>query len=115
YDALGPDDKAAFKDRLFTEILRVEPLELETRNALLDELADFADSIRRRRAPRVDGAAGRDAVAVAEAVLAQIRDHQWPGHAAGPVGPLALPEVPILRGPHWHAAPDPRPARREAG
>ncbi len=46
YETLSPEEKAGFKDRLFTEILRVEPLEVESRNALLDELHDFVGSVR---------------------------------------------------------------------
>ncbi|MGD9723457.1 MAG: Gfo/Idh/MocA family protein [Pirellulales bacterium] len=124
YNGLSAEEKATFKDRLHTEILRVEPLDVETRNALADELADFAASVREQREPRVTGAQGRQAVAVAEAILQSIRTHQWEGSAAGPVGPLATPGPAILRGPHWHAAaPSPHPSqpqpsqpqRREAG
>ncbi len=115
YEALSAEEKAAFKEKLHTEILRVEPLEVESRNALLDELHDFVDSVQHHRAPRVTGAAGRDAVDVAERILSAIRKHQWDGRADGPVGPLAMPEPSILRGPHWHAAPKPSGDQREAG
>ncbi len=115
FESLGADQRAGFKERLFSELLRVEPLEVESRNALGDELRDFVDSIRAARQPRVTGQHGRDAVAVAEAILQSIGAHSW--HACGPgsVGPLAVPSLPILRGPHWHPAVQPRPARREAG
>jgi predicted dehydrogenase len=112
YETLSAEERATFKDRLFTEILRVEPLVVETRNALVDELHDFIGSIREHRQPRVTGEQGRDAVAVAEAILSCIRRHAWDGQPAGPIGPLAAPALPILRGPHWQA---PTPARREAG
>jgi predicted dehydrogenase len=115
YETLSPEEKAGFKDRLFSEILRVEPLEVESRNALLDELHDFVGSVREGRPPRVTGVAGREAVSVAEAILESIRTHQWEGRAGGPVGPLAMPEPSILRGPHWHLAPEPDADHREAG
>ena len=46
YKSLSADEEAGFKDRVFGDILRVEPVEVESRNALLDELRDFVDSIR---------------------------------------------------------------------
>jgi predicted dehydrogenase len=115
YESQSADEKKGFKDRLFSEILRVEPIEVETRNALADELQDFVESIQTGRQPRVTGEQGRDAVAVAEAILASIQDHPWHGRAAGPLGPLAMSEPQILRGPHWQPTPQPHPARREAG
>ena len=120
YESLSAEEKGQFKDRLYSEILRVEPLEVGSTNALLDELHDFATCIREHRQPRVTGAAGRRAVAVAEAVLQSVERHQWDGGASGPSGPLAMPAQPILRGPHWYAAPGPAPStpsapRREAG
>jgi predicted dehydrogenase len=115
FQRLTDEEKAGFQDRLFSKILRVEPLVVETRNALADELRDFVDSIRNARAPRVSGQDGRDAVAVAEAILDSLRVHSWQGRGTGPMGPLAMPDVPILRGPHWPSVPHSNPARREAG
>jgi hypothetical protein len=46
--------------------------------------------VRDRRAPRVDGAAGRDALALAERVLDSLRGHAWEGER-GPSGPHHLP------------------------
>jgi predicted dehydrogenase len=113
YETLSAEEKSGFKDRLFSDILRVEPLEIATRNALADELDDFVTSIRQQRDPRVTGSQGREAVAVAESVLRSIAAHAWDGREAGPIGPLAIPAPSILRGPHWQ--PQSPPARREAG
>ncbi len=114
YNRLTAEERGAFKDQLFSEILRVEPLEVESRNALLDELHDFVGSIRQQRQPQVTGSDGRDAVAVAESILQSIGTHAWEiPSAAAPAG-----EPTILRGPHWHqpSPPQPFPAtRREAG
>ena len=41
--------------------------------------------------PRVDGTAGRDAVALGTQILDSLRQHAWEGDAAGPCGPNALP------------------------
>jgi len=109
FNALAPQDKAACKERLFSDVLRVEPLAVETNNALADELRDFVDSIRQHRAPRVTGRHGRDAVAVAQAILDSIQSHCWNGRTAGPVGPLAVPGH-TLRGPHWQGSTVGRPA-----
>jgi predicted dehydrogenase len=113
FDAQPPDEKATFKDRLFREILPVESLEVEDRNALVDELRDFVDAVRSHGTPRVTGQAGRDAVAVAERILSAMRS-QPRAIPAEPASPWTPPLPPsLLRGPHW-SAPHPAP-RREAG
>jgi hypothetical protein len=58
---------------------------------LTRELQDFVQSVRGGRAPRVDGAAGRDAVALASLILASVNAHAWEGNESGPVGPCQLP------------------------
>jgi predicted dehydrogenase len=108
YETLSAEAKATFKDHLFTDILRVEPVEIESRNALADELRDFVDSVRSGTQPRVTGRDGREALAVAEAIITAIRSHRWQS-ADG------VPPAPILRGPHWKTALPQRPLHREAG
>jgi hypothetical protein len=54
--------------------------------------------VREGRMPRVDGAAGRDAVAVAQMILARIDEHAWDGTPAGRHGPFAMPALPIVAG-----------------
>ena len=115
YESLAAEERAGFKDRLFSEILRVEPLAVESRNAWSDELHDFVGSIREHRQPRVTGRQGRDAVAVAEAILQSIRDAclaRTHGRAGGPVGHAdgADSARPALAGGRATVAP-----RREAG
>jgi hypothetical protein len=41
--------------------------------------------------PRVDGHAGRDAIALAERVLNSVKAHAWEGSPAGPRGADGLP------------------------
>ena len=112
YDELSADEKLAFKERLFRDILPLESLEIESRNALADELRDFVDTIRTARAPRVDARAGRDAVAVAEAVLDSLRTHRRAAAGSELSAPRIDTPLPnILRPPHWQPqVPTPRPA-----
>ena len=107
YESLSPEEKSGFQDRLFTEILRVEPLEIESRNALADELRDYVDAVRNSTRPRVTGREGRDALAVAEAIVESIRAHRWQVREPMP--------APILRGPHWKHSIPTRSIHREAG
>ena len=82
-------------------------------NAIQEEQRDFVTSIRTGKTPRVDGAAGRDAIAVGEMILAKIEQHAWDGNAAGRQGPFAMPALPIITAPaRWQEEPKPR---RKAG
>lgn len=72
-DALPPERKAElFAGKLFEEVLVKETREAPAVNAIELELQDYADAISQGKSPRVSGAAGRDAVAVAERVIAAI-------------------------------------------
>jgi predicted dehydrogenase len=115
-DDVGPEARTHLKDHLFEDLFQLERYDGAEQNALLEELKDFAASIRDHREPRVTGLQGREVMAVAEQVLQAIQHHTWDGAAEGRTGPLAMPSAPILRGPHWateKSAPTER--RREAG
>ena len=57
--------------------------------------------------PRVSGRDGRDALELAERVLTALRNHQWEGTTAGPLGPNGLPNpVGYLFSPAQLARPD---------
>ena len=58
---------------------------------LTAELRHFVASVRDGLAPRVTGADGRDALALADRILASVQRHPWNGTADGPVGPKAMP------------------------
>ena len=62
---------------LFSSRMKCESIELEPRNAILDELHDFVISIQTGVAPTVDGFAGARAVAVANQVLHAIEQREW--------------------------------------
>src|SRR5262249_14689547 len=55
------------------------------------ELEEFVRCVRTGNQPRVDGAAGRDAIALATRILDSLRAHAWTGDASGPCGPSSLP------------------------
>ena len=112
-DHLTFDERAHLKDHLFDELLirtEHEPIKF---NAIEEEQRDFVAAIRTGKTPRVDGLAGRDAVAVAEMILDRIEDHAWDGSAAGRQGPFAMPALPIIpAADRWQADTAPR---RRAG
>jgi predicted dehydrogenase len=97
------------KEQLLQEHLPREEIQSEAVDAIALELDDFIQSIRTPRAPRVTGEQGRDAVAVAEQVLAKIHAHRWDGQRDGPTGPMAIPAPSVI--PAWQLPQ----RRREAG
>jgi hypothetical protein len=111
---VGPESRAHLKDHLFDDLLQMERHVAMERNALLEELRDFAGSIRERREPQVTGQQGRNVLAVAEQILDCIQRHRWDGESGNRKGPLAIPTPSILRGPHWSTSAAIQP-RREAG
>ena len=100
-----PAEKQTFREQLFTTHLPTETFPVEPADAITAELRDFAESITTGKVPEVSGAAGRDAVTVAEIILERIAAHRWNGSMSGPVGPrfVDAPTHPaVLSGPHWN-------------
>jgi hypothetical protein len=96
---LTEDDRERIRQHCFEELLvKSEAPAFET-NAIEQELIDFAGAIREGREPRVTGADGRDAVAVAEQVLERVHEHRWDGADGVRQGPLAMPVLPLRRQP----------------
>jgi predicted dehydrogenase len=87
---LSEDDRVRLRERLFEELLVKHEAPAVEANAIEQELIDFATAIRTGKQPRVTGADGRDAVAVAESVLAAVQQHAWDGAEGRCVGPLAM-------------------------
>ena len=87
-DRLSPAEAEHYRQHLFEELLPRTQQEFEAVDALALEQADFVDSIQTLRRPRVPGEAGRDAIALAEQILARIHTHAWDESADGLVGPL---------------------------
>ncbi len=85
------DNPLGFSEQLFSTRLQCETLELEPRNAILDELHDFVISVNTGISPTVDGSAGARAVAVAGKILESIENRRWYADAAtSEVGPNAM-------------------------
>jgi predicted dehydrogenase len=112
-DQLSPADRAYWKEHLFDELLVRTQSEQPAGNAIQEEQRDFVRAIREGGTPRVDGVAGRNAVAVAEMILERIEEHAWDGTPSGRNGPFAMPALPIIAGTTQPSAE--RHERRRAG
>ncbi len=94
-DSLTASTKEHLRAELFNELLVKTTEEAPPINAIEEELKDFATAISTGSAPRVSGADGRDAVAIAEQVLQCVEEHRWDGDAAGRHGPFVTPAMPV--------------------
>ncbi len=81
----------SLKSELFTRHFEVREVDCAGGDQLTAELNDFLACVRGGGTPRVDGAAGRDAVALAARVLEALRGHAWDGDASGPTGARQVP------------------------
>lgn len=110
-DRLTMEERAHLKQHLFEEVLVRSTHVPEKTNAIEEEQKDFVAAVRTGKTPRVDGQAGRDAVAVAGMILDRIDEHAWDGSVAGRQGPFAMPALPIIpAGERW--MPELHPRRR---
>jgi predicted dehydrogenase len=112
-DQLTPEGIEYYRQHFAEEHLPKEQLTLDAVDALALETNDFIESIRTRRAPRVTGEAGRDALAVAEQILACISRHCWDASIEGAAGPLAVPGRHVIPAPHFDLAGSRKPTLRE--
>jgi predicted dehydrogenase len=82
---------ASLKSDLFGRHVQVQELDCNAGDQLTRELQEFIRCVQTGQEPRVDGAAGRDALDLASRVLDSLRKHAWEGDGAGPIGPWHLP------------------------
>jgi predicted dehydrogenase len=85
---------ASLKAELFTRHVQTIEVDCSQRyqaDQLTRELQEFIRCVQTGQSPRVDAAAGCDAMALASRVLDSIRTHVWEGRADGPIGPHQLP------------------------
>jgi predicted dehydrogenase len=78
---LDPATLASLKNELFTRHLQTQELDVSQRHGadqLTRELQEFVACVRTGRSPRVDGRAGREALALADAILDRIRAREVP-------------------------------------
>ena len=106
------EEVETLKKRLFEDQLPTEQLAFEPVDALTLELRRFIDSINSPQARLETRSAGRDAVALAEDIVAQIAAHAWDNSYGGLVGPRALPAAPFIPEPTFDAAPAIVPLRK---
>jgi len=90
-EALSQAQKEHVRQHLFADLLAKRDLPVLDVNAIEQEQLDFARAIRLGESPQVSGSAGRDAVAVAEQILAQVAAHAWDGAHGNRRGPFAMP------------------------
>jgi predicted dehydrogenase len=91
-DQLDAAAKARLKDEVFGRYLQVLNLDADRKfDQLTAELKHFIDCVRTGRTPRVTGTDGRNALELAERVLASLRAHPWEGTMEGSHGPQAIP------------------------
>lgn len=88
---LDPANLASLKAELFGRHIQVHELDLDGVDQLTCELEEFVHCVRTGARPRADAAAGREAIALASAVLDSLHQHRWDNTAEGPVGPTHLP------------------------
>jgi predicted dehydrogenase len=98
----GPLDAptmANLKTELFDRHIQIQELDCNHGDQLTRELHDFIHCVRTGQRPRVDGTAGREALALASRILDSLRTHAWdglagtsgPSHLPAPRGPLFIP------------------------
>lgn len=93
YDSrrLDATSTASLKAELFGRHIQMQEINCNGGDQLTAELQDFLASIRHGRSPRVDGTAGRDAVALATRIIDSLNHHAWDGNSANFVGPHEFP------------------------
>lgn len=85
--------RARLKDEVFGRYMQVLHRDEDRKcDQLTSELRHFVDCVKTGRRPRVTGEDGRDALELAERVMAALRRHEWEGRPDGPVGPGAFPK-----------------------
>jgi predicted dehydrogenase len=88
---LDPASRACLREELFGRHLETRVISGNMQDQLSAELQDFVACVRSGAEPRVTGTAGRDAIALAGAILHEIRTHAWDEASSGLRGPHQLP------------------------
>lgn len=84
-------DLESLKARVFGEFLQTESIEVRPGDALIAELASFANCVRTKLRPHVDGQQALQAIQIADAINRRVAAHQWDGHGQGNIGPQRRP------------------------
>ncbi len=110
-DALTADEVAYWQETFAQEHLPCTTQSFDAVDALALECEDFVNAVRTGRAPRVSGEAGRNALAVAEQIVASLAEHAWNDATSGRVGPKHQ----VVPPPHFPLSPVAPTMRRAAG
>ncbi|HEY5315848.1 MAG TPA: gfo/Idh/MocA family oxidoreductase, partial [Pirellulales bacterium] len=114
-ERLSPAEQHEFKAS-FSEHLAVEHVEAPPADAITAELQDFARAIHTGSLPRVSGVQGRNAIAVAEDILARLKKSPPASSLPSQPQPQPQPLPNIIPAPHWLMKPAIAPREhREAG
>jgi predicted dehydrogenase len=76
---LTPASRAGLKDQIFTRFLQTAELDCNRGDQLTAELEHFVSCVRTGSQPRVNGEAGRDAIALATRILDVMQCNSWDG------------------------------------
>ncbi len=114
-NALTPAEVEHWQEHFAAEHLPCTAGSYEAVDALALECEDFIVSVREGRSPRVPGEAGRDALALAEQILADVAEHAWDGTPGGRIGPRWEPGCRVIPSPHFSFAATETPLRKAAG
>lgn len=87
-------DVEQLKADVFGKYIEVEQPRVPPADALTAELAHFAECVLQQKRPLVGGPEALAAMQIADAVLQRVANHQWDGHAEGPLGPFLQPSQP---------------------
>ena len=91
-ERLDAGARARLKDDIFGRHLEVLNVDGDRKwDQLTSELRHFVDCVKFGRRPRVTGECGRDALSLAEKILASLRAHTWNNEYEGPTGPNDMP------------------------
>ena len=90
--AVRRQDIPDLQKKLFSELLTIEPVEVDLHEPLAKELESFLECVATGRKPIVGGDEALAAVETATTILTSLRSHAWNGDPDGPTGPLELPE-----------------------
>jgi predicted dehydrogenase len=80
------DDLSQMAGLDFGKLVHVEPLTIEDKDALRDELETFLDCVRNKKRPPVSAADGVAAVRLATTIVDSVKRHRWDGTESGRIG-----------------------------
>jgi predicted dehydrogenase len=85
-----PEQRPQIQESMFRDLLRLETVQVERTNAILQQQREFVASVRHGAPVRVPGEQGRDALAVAAQILESMRSHRWNSALPDAIGPHGL-------------------------